>query len=321
LKKKTHLVLGGSGFVGRHVALCLARREHKVIIADRNPPPLWPASLDAGEIEFANVDLLSRDWQDLVAQCDVIHHYFWTTIPQSANEDPLADLDANVGTTIWLLNIMKQLGGKRMVFTSSGGSVYGRIHSTPITEDHPLNPISAYGVSKVAAEKYIGFFGAQYGVDGLIARLSNPFGAGQNPNRGQGAVATFLARALQGEQITVWGDGNVVRDYLHIADVADALVRLAEAPLESTLSSPVYNISSGEGRSLNQIIAAIELVLNRRVSVKYVAGRSFDVPVSILDISHTAAALDWHPRLNFEQGLKLMLKDIESGYTSYSSLI
>jgi UDP-glucose 4-epimerase len=320
LEKETHLVLGGSGFIGRHVALRLAQRGHRVIIADHHPPPPLPLTLEASKVEFANVDLLLRDWQDLVAQSDVVHHYFWTTIPQTANENPSADLDANVGTTLWLLNVMKQFGGKRMIFTSSGGSVYGHIRSTPIPESHPLNPISAYGVSKVAAEKYIGFFSAQYGVDGRIARLSNPFGAGQNPNRGQGAVSTFLARALKGEQITVWGDGTVVRDYLHIADVAAALVRLAEATLEPTLGSSVYNISSGEGRSLNQIIAAVEVALNRAVSVKYDAGRSFDVPVSILDIAHTVAVLDWRPRLNFEQGLELMLKDMRSGCTSYSSL-
>jgi UDP-glucose 4-epimerase len=321
LETKTHLVLGGSGFIGRHVALCLAGHGQKVIVADRVPPPSpSPVGIDGGSIEYAPIDLLSRDWESLVARCDVIHHYVWTTIPQTANEDPLADLYTNVGTTIWLLELMRRYGGKRMVFTSSGGSVYGQLISTPVTEDHPLNPISAYGVSKVTAEKYISFFCAQYGIDGRIARISNPFGAGQDPNRNQGAVATFLARALEGEATIVWGDGGTVRDYIHIADVANALVRLATMPLAPLNDKPVFHIASGEGRSLNQVISAIGALLNREIEVKYYSGRPFDVPVSVLDIKRASTVLDWRPLLSFEEGLARMLKDILAGRTSYSTL-
>jgi UDP-glucose 4-epimerase len=320
LKTQTHLVLGGSGFIGRHVAARLLQLGHKVVVADRLPPPPFPGDMDDGSIEFAQVDLSSRDWERLVARCDIIHHYVWTTIPQTANEDPFADLNTNVGTTIWLLNLMRRYGDKRLVFTSSGGSVYGRLASVPVTEDHPLNPISAYGVSKVAAEKYIAFFRAQYGIDGRIARVSNPFGAGQDPNRNQGAVATFLAKALQGEAITVWGDGTVIRDYIHIADVANALVRVAAAPPTPSRDTPIFHVATGEGRSLNQIIAAIRALLKQPVEVIYNTSRPFDIPVSILDIARSGAALDWHPQLTFEEGLARMLADIVAGRTSYSTL-
>jgi UDP-glucose 4-epimerase len=291
-----------------------------VIVADRVAPPPMPVAWNPHNVEFAQIDVAVRDWEGLVARADVIHHYVWSTIPQTANDDPLTDLNGNVGTTIWLLDAMRRLGGKRMVFTSSGGSVYGRLRTTPVSEDHPLNPVSAYGASKVAAEKYIGFYRAQYGVDGRIARVANPFGGGQDPRRNQGAVATFFDRALKNEAIFIWGDGSVVRDYIHISDVAAALARLADAPLSTASQVPTFNVASGEGRSLNQIVGAIGALLGRSADVQFSPARPFDVPVSVLDIARANAMIDWRPRLTFEQGLARMHDDIAAGRTCYSTL-
>ena len=155
--------------------------------------------------------------------------------PLDSDGRPLRDLTENVGVTISLLEALKRRGGGRILFSSSGGTVYGRLRTIPVPENHPLDPISAYGVSKVTAEKYLQYYHTAYGIDASVARISNPFGAGQNPARPQGAVTTFVHRALGGQPIEIWGDGEVVRDFVHIADVADALIALANARLGTFL--------------------------------------------------------------------------------------
>ena len=321
LDKRTHLVLGGGGFVGRHVALRLAQAGHKVVTAGRRTPPLMPADVTHCAIEHILFDIQNGDWDSLVSRCDIIHHYAWTTSPKTASANPLADLQLNVGAMISLLEALRHHGGKRLIFTSSGGTVYGRLRTERATEDHPLDPISAYGAAKVAAEKYVGIFQAQYGVDGRIARLANPYGAGQDPGHGVGAVTNFLHYSRQGKDISIWGDGSVVRDYIHIADAAEALVRLSLASIDpAARGTPTFNIGSGEGRSLNQIVDAIRALTGKPVEVKYSAARPSDVPFSVLDISRAMAALDWRPALSFEEGLSRMLSDIAAGRTFYSSL-
>ncbi len=315
-----HLVLGGSGFVGRHVALRLAQLGQNVTVADRERPPPSP-HIAAKGITFVPANVQSTDWDALLSQHDVVHHYVWTTTPQTAVAAPLADLSDNVGTTIALLEAMRRQGGKRLVFASSGGTVYGRLKTVPVSEDHALEPISAYGASKTAAETYIGYYCRHFGLDARIARLSNPYGAGQNPKGSLGATATFLFRAMNGEPISIWGDGSVVRDYIHIADVAEAFARLSMAGhLEKNSNPAVFNIGSGVGHSLNDIIEVVRSLLKCEIRVDYLEGRSFDVPVSVLDVSLAKAALKWQPRFNLEAGLARMHADVTGGSPFYSSL-
>ena len=314
-----HLVLGGSGFIGRHVALRLAQRGQNVTIADRQPPPPFaPNAVESG-ISFVPTDLRSANWDALLNNCDVVHHYVWTTTPQTAGAAPLADLSDNVGATVSLLEALRRHGGKRLVFASSGGTVYGRLKTVPVCEDHVLEPISAYGASKVAAETYIGYYCRQFGLDARIARLSNPFGAGQNPNGSLGAAVAFLFRAMNGEAISIWGDGKVVRDYIHIADAAEALAQLAMAKIDSEPPC-VFNIGSGAGRSLNEIVEIVRGLVKREVRVDYLEGRPFDVPVSVLNIERAKVALDWQPRLDLEAGLARAHADVIAGSQFYSSL-
>ena len=311
-----HLVLGGSGFVGRHVARLLAMGGSDVIVADRVPPPDSLGHGSAGRIDWRAFDLGSVDWGGLIEGVDVIHHYAWTSIPATANADPAADMEANLRPTIGLLDAMSRRppGSRpRLVFSSSGGTVYGRLRRAPVDEDHPLKPLNGYGAGKAAAELYLNTYRALHGLDCRIARLSNPFGAGQNLARGQGAVTTFLHRALNNEPIVIWGDGEVVRDYIHIADAASGLVALAGAPDPG--SSDVFNIGSGHGTSLNAILADLEEELGRRLDVRYEPGRAYDVPVNVLDISLAKSVLGWSPQLSFREGIRRTLKDLAEGKT------
>ena len=303
-------MLGGCGFIGRHVAVLLARLGHRVVLADRAVPSYaFPAELRA-RIAWAPFDMASAGWESLIEGAAVVHHYAWTTIPATANADPAADLAVNVGSTLALLDAMRRRADRpRLVFASSGGTVYGRLRHVPVHEDHPLAPITAYGVGKAAVELYLGHYRAIYGLDCRVARLANPFGAGQDLARGQGATTTFLHHALNRLPITIWGDGETVRDYIHISDAALGLVALARAP---RLDGPwTFNIASGHGVSLNGIVAELEARLGRTLQVHREPGRPFDVPISVLDVSLARVALGWSPRLSFSDGMARTLRDLE----------
>jgi UDP-glucose 4-epimerase len=315
------LILGGCGFIGRHVGARLLRQGERVVLADRQPLAEKPPGATADTLSFRAFDLVSADWDGLIADCDVIHHYAWSTLPQTANEDPIADLSTNVSSTISLLEAMRRCGGKRLVFASSGGTIYGKLKQIPAREDHPLNPVTAYGVSKMAAEKYMGLYRELYGLDCRIARISNPFGAGQDPSRNQGAVTTFLLKALAGEKITIWGDGEIVRDYIHISDVTTAIAALASITLDPYPDLPVFNIGGGEGTSLNQIIETIESRLSRRIDVDYVAPRPFDIPVNILNVTLAQEVLGWRRALSFNEGIEVAIENMQGQTASFSTLM
>jgi len=303
-----HVLLGGCGFIGRHVAVLLARSGHDVVLADRAPPSQdFPADV-AGRIRWHMFEFASPDWDAVIRPATVIHHYVWTSLPASANANPLGDLTLNVASTLGLLEAMRRQNGKRLVFASSGGTVYGRLHEVPVPETHPFRPITSYGAGKATAELYMNVYRSLHGLDCRVARIANPFGAGQNLVRGQGAATTFLHKALNREPIIIWGDGEVVRDYIHIADVAAGLTRLAAAADPGPDST--FNIGSGAGISLNGIVAEIERQLGRRLEVQYEPARAFDVPVSVLDIGHAQRVLGWAPRLSFNQGLTRTLADL-----------
>lgn len=306
-----HLILGGGGFLGRHVALLLARAGDRVTIANRAVPGLaFPPEL-ADRIRLRVLDLTVAEWDSLLADVDIVHHYAWSSIPASANADPAADLIDNVGLTLRLLDALKRRGGGRVVFASSGGTVYGRLRHVPVTEDHPLAPVTAYGAGKATAELYLKLYRALHGLDCRVARIANPYGAGQNIRRGLGAVTTFLHHALSGQRIEIWGRGEVVRDYIHISDCAAGLVKLACASL--TDGDFIFNIGGGVGVSLNTIVAELESRLGRRLDVSRSEPRSFDVPVSVLAIDRARRVLGWSPRLSFSTGIALTLSDLEKG--------
>ena len=307
---KRHIILGGCGFIGRHVAVLLARQGNSVVLADRATPTcMFPAEV-AQLVTWRRFDLASADWDALVANFDVIHFYAWTSLPATANANPGSDLSFNVGALIALLEAMKRSGGKRLVFTSSGGTVYGHLQHVPVREDHPFAPITAYGAGKATAELYLALYGAMHGLDYRIARISNPYGAGQDLSRGLGAVTTFLNKAIAQEAIVIWGNGEIIRDYIHIADVANALVVLSQVSLPNNCRT--FNIGSGEKITLNGIVAEIERHLGRAVTVQKEPPRSFDLPVNVLDISRAKEILDWSPKLPFSEGIRICIRDVRA---------
>ena len=311
-----HLILGGLGFIGRHVARNLLQSGARVTIADRAEAP---GRIDEVATDYRRVDLRQVDWPELIGDADIVHHYAWTTIPRTANEDPVGDLEQNLRVSVELLEALRHLSGRRMVFASSGGTVYGPLRQIPAPEEHPFKPVTAYGVSKAAVEMYMAFYRASYGMDCRVARISNPFGTGQDPRRLQGAASAFIYKAFAGEEISIWGDGSVVRDYIHITDVAAGLARLAEIDAADCGDVRTFNIANGTGTSLTDILDVLAARLGRSPRVSYLPGRNFDIPTSVLDITRAREVLSWSPALSFAEGCDRMIGELEEGSTWLSS--
>ena len=187
-----------------------------------------------------------------------------------------------------------------MVYLSSGGTVYGMNQVCPLREGMETNPINSYGVQKVMNEKLLYLYQYLYGLDYRIIRLSNPFGPYQRPNGILGAVTTFTYKAIKGEEIVVYGDGSVVRDYIYIEDAVKAILNIADDEGEDRL----YNVGSGIGTSLCQLLKIIEDTLGLPLRVRYVPGRAVDVPVNYLDISRYEMKFGRFDVLSLQEGIR-----------------
>lgn len=295
----TQLILG-PGFIGLKLARRLAAMGQPVRALGHSKPP---QDLPAG-VEWIHADI--RDGSALdraLTGATAVHHLFSATVPASAEQDPLLDLSGNVGLTLDLLSRCVKARVQKLVFVSSGGTVYGIPQSLPITEDAPTRPIGIYGAGKLAIENYLHCYRHVHGLDYTVLRLSNPYGDGQRLDRNQGAIGTFMLRALHNEPITIWGDGEVTRDYLYIDDVIDALVLAAQ----TEGSERVFNIGSGVGLSLNEILRALQPLFPQALDVRHVEGRNFDVRANVLDIRRAREHLGWQPRIGLNEGLSRML--------------
>jgi UDP-glucose 4-epimerase len=199
-----------------------------------------------------------------------------------------------------LLDMMVAKKVGRIVFISSGGTVYGHPQYLPLDEAHPTNPEVSYGIVKLAIEKYLLLYERLHGIRVTILRVANPYGERQRTETAQGAVVAFLDRALRGLEVDIWGDGSVTRDYIYIGDVADAFARAV------AYSGPerVFNIGSGTGTTLSDLLQHIERLLGRPVARRHLPGRSIDVPVNVLCNELARRELGWAPECSLDDGLQ-----------------
>jgi UDP-glucose 4-epimerase len=290
------LVLGGCGFIGSYVVDALIGEGHETVVLDRSPErfrdPIPQVTYFFGD--FSDKMLLVEAMTGVDAVC----HLVSTTFPGTANLDPSADVSGNLLGTLSLMETMRSVGVRRLIYLSSGGTVYGRPQTVPIPETHPLNPINSYGIVKVTIEHYLWMYGDEYELLPVAVRAANPFGPRQGHIGVQGVISTFLRKVLNGQEIEIWGDGTVVRDYLHAQDVADLCVRA----LGSNFVGPV-NAGSGHGRSLNEVLASVRRVTGREVEPIYKPARRIDVARSVLDVTLAREKLGWQPKRDFEEAL------------------
>jgi UDP-glucose 4-epimerase len=295
---KQCLVLGAGGFIGTNLCGHLLKRGAKVQGFGRSkdyPRALERVSWISGD--FADRSTLAR----AVEGSELVFHLVGSRLPENSNKDPIGDLESNVLSTLHLLDICRWSAVRKVIFASSGGTVYGVAGQTPIPETAPTDPITAYGIGKLAIEKYLALYRHLHGLDYAILRISNPFGPFQGGYRKQGVIAAFIQQALNGETLEIWGDGEVVRDFVHIDDVVAAIAEAA------VYAGPhrLFNVGQGVGRTVNQILADIEAVLGRGALPKrYKPSRMADVPVNVLDIGLIRRELGWQPRQDWLSSLR-----------------
>ena len=296
------LVLGGGGFLGSHLIDGLLDNGYEVIIFDKENVDTKNINHNIKKISLILGDFANEsDIRIAIKDIDYIFHFIGTTLPESSTQNPVYDIESNVISTIRMLEISKSTNIKKIIFASSGGTIYGIPQQIPISEDHPTNPICAYGISKLIIEKYLHFYYKLYGLDYVSLRFSNAYGERQDPNGTQGAIAVFLGNIFSGHPINIWGDGTVIRDYIYVKDIVDACLKALETP---ALKYRVLNIGSGIGLSLNELIAALKQTVGKEIQVQYTPGRKIDVPANVLDITLAQRVLQWKPQIGIEEGLR-----------------
>lgn len=298
------LVTGASGFLGRALVPALLALDETVVAIGRKACPF---ASHPGLI-WRQVDLAepTAPLGEILHGVDTIYHLSWSTIPADADLAPSEDARVNIVGSLRLLESIERGASPRVIFASSGGAIYGRLLQIPAPEEHPLNPLSAYGVSKRTVEAYLDLFANSAGIRPASLRIGNVFGPGQATSRPFGAVTQFTNSALSGKPIAMFGDGAVVRDYVYIDDAVDALVRAGHA----ANTSSVLNIGSGEGRSLNDIIAVLQKHVDKPIMVERKPARPFDVPVSVLDAARARREIGWSTQVSFEEGVARTLASL-----------
>lgn len=293
------LVLGAGGFIGQHLVDELLASGQEVVAYDR-AESLRGIGDKHPQVKFISGDFQREDnWGDILQGVKVCYHLISTSVPKSSNDDPISDVTGNVVGTLRLLEAVRR-HNVRIVFTSSGGTVYGTLKGEVVSEDHPTDPLCSYGITKLTIEKYLQLYRELYGVSSVVLRIANPYGPGQRPDSIQGVIGVFFGRILRNHVVDVWGDGSVIRDYVFVKDVASAMRAAASYGGRRT----VFNVGSGCGVSVLEILAAIEDVSGKKADVIYHPPRGFDIPKSVLDISGAKAELGWSPRVSLHEGLE-----------------
>lgn len=302
---KNILILGGCGFLGTNLYKYLSKRDNNVYVYDRASDKMTKAKDDNPSINFIDGNFNNENnWDNILKNIDVVFHLISTTNP--ANKDIYLDFSTNVLPTINLLNSIVKYN-IRLIFFSSGGTVYGLPQYIPIDEKHPTNPISSYGIQKISIEKIIEYYGRTYEMDYYIFRISNPYGPYQNIHANQGIIPIFINKILAGETIQIWGDGSNVRDYIWIDDLLSACSKIITYSGEYK----IFNISSNKGYSINEIIDIIKNITHITPNVQYMPKRVQDVSINILSNELVCSELNYINHTDVYTGIKTMINILD----------
>lgn len=298
-------VIGGSGFIGEHLVRILLDQGKDVTVIGRSrlPSRQLPGQVRYLCGDYGESNFLRSAFNNVNEVVDLAY----ASVPKTSFEDPFNDLLRNIPASINLFEVASSLPIKKIIIVSSGGTVYGKAFDLPITEDHHTNPISPYGITKLAIEKYASMYHVLKGLPVVCLRPGNAYGQGQKPFREQGIVATAMASALEGREITLFGERGTIRDFVYVRDIAAAIaLALDNCPL-----GEFYNVGTGIGTSTLEIlnmIAAITKLEDVKLRVKILPPRKYDVPVNVLDSLKFRIVTGWVPKVSLAEGLELTWK-------------
>lgn len=299
---KKCLILGAGGFMGKSLCRELVK-DYEIVAFDRRIPEELTA-ID-GTIKCVEGDFVeTKDFSSLLEGVDKVIHLISTTIPQEETANIDVEIMQNVVPTVRLLESMVKAGVPEIIFSSSGGTIYGETGDRENETTDELHPICGYGVQKKVIESYLEFYGLRYGINYKIMRISNPYGIGQDPQRPQGVIPIFVYRLLHDMPITLFGDGNSERDYIYVPDLIEAFKKV----LEYSGDAHIFNIGSGKAHTLNEIIGIIEQKAGKHfVGIDYQEKRKCDVSKNLLSVEATWHELQWKAEMDLEQGIETII--------------
>ena len=296
---KKVLVMGGNGFIGNNIVEHLAKNGYEVEIYDI-------AGKDNGYKNHIGNVLTDDNLEKLISDFDNIIYLITSVSPKKSMDFPEKSYTQDIPMLLRVLDCCIKTGyGKKVIFSSSGGTVYGEGLNKILKEDEVIEePINHYANCKLACEKILLLYNKLYKMNNIILRISNPYGRGQNPSSGVGAITTFTDKILKCEEITLFGNGDTIRDYIDVYYVADAFLKAIEYKNENNIT-PVFNVGSGIGLCLKDIIDIISSSLNVIPNINYLPERPFDVKSNILNTEKAQKylGLKAHTKEEIEQSI------------------
>jgi UDP-glucose 4-epimerase len=298
---KKCLIVGGGGFIGSHIAQILSsRQDYAVFVGGRSESPRYELPKN---VTYLQMDIGASDFShDSIADYQVIIDLAYASVPMTSFVDPVLDVTSNLPSTVNLIKKASESKLERFVLVSSGGTVYGNPVSLPIDENHPTNPVSPYGITKLAAEKYGLMYHRSHGLPIVIVRPGNPYGPNQRGNLGQGFIGTAIFSVLSNKTIQIFGERGTLRDYIFVSDLAEGIV----AALDYGSPGATYNIGMGIGLDNRSILDQLTVIANADgydLTVVNVPARPFDVSANVLSAARLTYVSRWRPRIDFQEGL------------------
>jgi len=293
------LVTGGAGFIGSHLVDALIQRGYQVVVVD---------NLSTGRLEnvnqaaiFCQADISSPDLERIFEKerPEIVNHQAAQTVIQKSMEDPVFDAKQNILGSLNLISQCLHFGVKKIVYASSGGAVYGEPQYRPVDENHPVTPISYYGISKHTVEHYLHLSHLENSLSYAVLRYSNVYGPRQSPKGEAGVVAIFTRQMLQGERPTIFGKGDKTRDYVYVADVVMANLLAVERSING-----VYNIGTGVETSDQEMFDLLAGLTGYKVNSHYTTVRKGEIYKICLDCSKAQKEIGWQPQFLLREGLK-----------------
>ncbi len=307
-------ILGAAGFIGTNLALELLNNgTDKITLIDKSKDYFTTIK----ESDYTNLSICEYsfdsnvDFDEITNGQDIIYHLVSSVVPTTSNRHIAQEIQENVVVTANLLDSCVKNNVKKVVFISSGGTVYGKEGKCPLPEETPLKPITSYGIQKMSIERLLYLYNYMYNLDYRVIRLSNPYGPYQRPNGILGAVTTFTYKALKNEPITIYGDGSVIRDFIYIDDAVKAIMKI----VDGNGKYKTYNLGCGYGTSIKDVVETIISSLNLTVKVEFTAGRKVDVPINYLDISRYEAEYGKLNPLPLVEGIKKTADFMKKAYS------
>ena len=301
------LVTGGAGFIGSHIAEAFVREGHEVSIVD---------DLSSGREEqvpqgarFYRLDIRSPELRAVFAteKPEVLCHHAAQMDVRRSVADPGYDASVNILGLLNLMELGRQYGLRRVLFASTGGAIYGEQEVFPCPETHPTEPVSPYGVAKLASERYLHFYSVQYGISWVGLRYANVYGPRQNPHGEAGVVAIFTEKLLRGEQPVIHGDGLQTRDYVYVGD----LVRANLLALESDYCGPL-NLGTGKETDVNTLFHLLCELTGVTLPERHGLAKPGEQRRSCIDSGLAERVLGWRPEVELSEGLRRTVEFVRS---------